>query len=398
MALTIVDRLARREGAWRELDDLLIRLEGGRPVGLEAPRKGSRRRLEPVAAKTGNISEAPVAVNGKGVRFQRLIAEPPAVSEAGLAPKRPSNAPIKTGKLDAAEVLRLGELYRAACADLMIAEAGDMPGDTIASLHRLVARAHNAVYRGRGFRFRGWARELLVETPRRLRNDRTTIVAALAFYGMFFFAALIAAGRPDFARKVCGEEMIDQMEQMYSDDAFHGGDREDAAMAGFYIMNNAGIGLKCMGLGLSFGILTLYELVSEGLILGSVFGYMATTPHWKNFYSFVTAHSAFELTAIVFAGAAGLRIGYSMIDTKGRRRLSSLREEAAAALPTIGASVLLFVLAAFLEGFVSHSSLPYAAKAGIAIACAALLLVYLFLGGRSSSRSADAGAAPPLSI
>ena len=80
-------------------------------------------------------------------------------------------------------------------------------------------------------------------------------------------------------------------------------------MAGFYIPHNAGIGLRCFAWGIVFGLGSLKELLFEGIFLGTVFGHMATTPHALNFYTFVTAHSSFELTAIVLSGAAGLAPG-----------------------------------------------------------------------------------------
>ena len=104
-------------------------------------------------------------------------------------------------------------------------------------------------------------------------------------------------------------------------------------MAGFYIQHNASIGLQCFAWGLFFGLGSLYELLSNGIILGTVFGHMARSPHAANFFTFVTAHGPFELTAIVFSGAAGLRLGYGLIDTQGQTRLASLRREAARALP-----------------------------------------------------------------
>ncbi len=90
----------------------------------------------------------------------------------------------------------------------------------------------------------------------------------------------------------------------------------------------------------------------------------------------------FELTAIVLSGAAGLRLGYGLIETKGQTRLASLQREARNAPPTVGAAVVLFLLAAFLEGYVSASSLPYSARASIALFSAGLLVAYLALGGR----------------
>src|SRR5262249_5201675 len=122
---------------------------------------------------------------------------------------------------------------------------------------------------------------------------------------------------------------------------------------------------QCFAWGLLLGLGSLYELLSNGILLGTAFGHMARGPHAANFFTFVTAHGPFELTAIVFSGAAGLRLGAGLIDTQGETRLASLRREAARALPVAGAAVLLFVLAAFLEGFVSPSSLPYSGKAAV---------------------------------
>lgn len=323
--MRVADRLAQREASWRELDELLDRL--------------SDRRLP--AAR-------------------------------------------------AAQIVRLGELYRAACTDLMLAETHDLPRDTVAYLHALVGRAHNAVYRAQGFRFGDWADALFGTAPRQLRSDPALRLAAVVFFGAFLLCALLAAGRPGFARRVVTEPMIEMMEQSYAEPpgaARRGGEgpsRNDTLMAGFYIQHNTTIGLQCFAYGLFFGLGSLYELLSNALILGTVFGYMATSPYAGNFYTFVTAHAPFELTAIVFSGAAGLRLGYGLIETKGQTRLASLRREAHRALPTVGAAVVLFVLAAFLEGYVSASSLPYPAKAAVALACAGLLAAYLVLGGRGT--------------
>jgi len=348
--MRVADRLAQREATWLELDALLLRLGGGRP----GRRRG--RKLKP--------------------------AEVVFLDEGDLIPEsRPDRRTMTRAGVE--EVVRLGELYRAACADLMLAEAHDLPRDTVAYLHDLVARAHNVVYRGRGFHFRRWAGELLATVPRRLRADPMLRFAALAFYGSFLAFALVGAARPELAARVAGAlgTDLDSFEQMYA--APPGSAvRDDAEMAGFYVQHNAGIGLQCFAWGLALGVMTLYLLAFNGMSIGLVFGHMARTPQAGNFYTFVTAHAPFELTAIVFAGAAGLRLGYSLIETHGRARMESLRQEAVRTLPTIGASVFLFVLAAMLEGFVSASRLPYFVKAGIALVCAGILVAYLAIGGR----------------
>ena len=324
--MRVVDRLAAREQGWRELQVLLFRLEGGR--------------------------------------------------DSRVAP---------------ADLLRLGELYRSACADLMLADAHDLPRDTVAYLHALVGRAHNAVYKTRGLRLSTWAGIVFDEVPRRLRADVMLRIAAMTFWGLFLLTALLSAGRPGYAAKVVGEGHVEAMESMYErplDDKSMQ-DRNDSLRTGYYIIHNAGIGLSCYAWGLMFGIGSLWTLASNAIALGSIFGHMATTPQAGNFYTFVTAHGPFELTAIVFAGAAGLRLGSGLIVTRGLARLASLRREAARSLPIVGVSVILFILAAFLEGFVSPSALPYVAKAGVALLCTLLLAFYLFALGRKPRAGAE---------
>ncbi len=346
--MRVVDRLAGRETDWRELQVLLQRMEGRRPRRAAPPRASG-------AARAG-------------------LAE--------LVDHR------RDREISAGDVLRLGELYRAACADLMLAEAHDLPRDTVAFLHALVGRAHNAVYRTGGFRPADWSNVLFDEVPRRLRSDPMLRVAALTFWGLFLLTASLAAARPGFAARVAGDRQVEMMEQMYERPLDGSArpdhlDRNDAAMAGFYILHNAGIGLSCYAWGLAFGVGTLWTLGSNAIGIGAIFGHMATAPQAANFLTFVTAHGPFELTAIVFSGAAGLRLGWGLIETGGESRPASLRREAGRSLPIAGVAVLLFVLAAFLEAFVSASPLPYAGKAAIAVASAVLLAGYLLLLGRA---------------
>ena len=153
-------------------------------------------------------------------------------------------------------------------------------------------------------------------------------------------------------------------------------------MAGFYIQHNTSIGLQCFAWGILLGLGSLYQLFWNALHIRYPVRLHGHPAARANFFEFVTAHSAFELTAIIVASAAGLRLGWGLIDTQGQSRISSLRREAANALPAVGVAVVLFVLAALVEGYVSASSLPYWAKAAVAILSAASIIAYLALGGR----------------
>lgn len=287
-------------------------------------------------------------------------------------------------RLPAEDALRFSAMYRAACADLALADAYQLPPATVEYLHQLVGRAHNQLYRAEALTARTWFRELFVRVPRCLLADRCLWLAMGIFWGMFALAAALAYFVPDFAEQSLGKDMLASVEEMYSKPVQRGlaeGGNQGSGMAGFYVFNNAGIGLRCFAFGMLFGIGGLYVTLFNAAMIGVLFGYMARSPHADNFFHFVTAHGPFELTAIVFCAAAGMRLGFSLVDTRGLTRIASLRRAAGESMATAWMAVVLFVLAAMIEGFLSPSQAPYALKAAVATLSTAFLLFYLVVLG-----------------
>jgi uncharacterized membrane protein SpoIIM required for sporulation len=285
-------------------------------------------------------------------------------------------------KTPAATLLRFSSLYRAACADLALADAYQLPPATIGYLNRLVGRAHNQLYRSQALNFRSWFHELFVVVPRRLMADRCLWLAMAIFWGFFALAGVMTYNTPDFAERVMGKEQLVQLEQDYSHPVRRGlaeGSEQGGRMAGFYIFNNIGIGLRCFAFGLLLGIGGLYVTVYNATVLGIAVGFMAKSPSAENFFQFVTAHSPFELTAIVLCSAAGMRFGFSIVDTRGLSRADSLRLAAGESTSTVWTAVTLFAMGAMIEAFLSPSVAPYEIKAATAVLSCVLLLVY-FVG------------------
>jgi uncharacterized membrane protein SpoIIM required for sporulation len=281
----------------------------------------------------------------------------------------------------ASEIARFAFLYRAACADLALADAYQLPPATVQYLHQLVGRAHNQMYRSRSFDVAHWSHEMLVALPRRLFRDNSLRLAFVIFWGMFLATMAVAYVSPDFAERLLGKEMITGMEQMYDSPLEDRDVDTGTGMSGFYLQHNAGIGLQCFAGGIFFGVGGILITISNAAILGAVFGHMLTVPQRENFYHFVTGHGPFELTAIVLAAGAGMRMGFSLIDTRGWRRGAALRLAAREAVPAICASIVLFGLAGLIEAFISPSPLPYWVKASVGIVTTLLLLAYFFVLG-----------------
>ncbi len=286
----------------------------------------------------------------------------------------------------------LSELYRSACADLAMADQYKLSPDTTVYLHRLIGKAYNTLYDSRKFQYADWMDIVFRKAPQQIFQDRCVHICAVLFFGLFSLSAYLSYNEalfPGFAERMLGDEMTNQLETMY------GGDRnrtlgDNFRMVAFYINHNTGIGLTCFALG-PLIIPGLIATVFNACFLGAAFGYMARpgVEGGDNFLNFVTAHGAFELTAIALAAAAGLRIGSGWLFTGGLTRIASMQVRAREAIPVMSASGVLFFLAAMTEGLLSPTEIPYLFKALWAMFSSTLLMFYfVVLGYPSESTSA----------
>jgi uncharacterized membrane protein SpoIIM required for sporulation len=195
---------------------------------------------------------------------------------------------------------------------------------------------------------------------------------------------VVVAREPSLAHRVLPGTALYEMEEMYSRN-FEEGEREDAAMAGFYVRHNTSIAFQCFALGFFLGIGTIYVLLSNGIQLGTVAGYVIAQGHGERFLGFVGGHSSFELLAIVVSGAAGLVLGHAIIAPGARSRAEALKERGRVAMElALGAAAMLFV-AAMIEGFWSAQRLPLGIKSTVAGALWVVVAAYLALAGRALS-------------
>ncbi|MCB1052260.1 MAG: stage II sporulation protein M [Acidobacteria bacterium] len=274
--------------------------------------------------------------------------------------------------------LELSQLYRGLCTDISLAYSYRLPEPSIQYLNQLAARTHAVLYKD-SFLYRWDFKAWFFRLPYMMMGNRYVRMGFGLFWIPFLISCALAYANNQFAEHIVGAEMLAQFNEMYSEKAVRASAAEGAGAASFYIFHNVSIGLQCFGWGVLFGIGSIYALIFNGILLGTVFGYMLSGEYAPNFGEFVLAHGPFELTGICLAGACGLKVGYALVDTRGMTRLKSLRKEALDTLPMIAFASLLIFLAAFIEGFVSPSNLPLAVKVAIMALTAFALLVYFNL-------------------
>lgn len=281
------------------------------------------------------------------------------------------------------EWAELASEYRAVCADLASARALGVPADVVAYIDEIAGKAHNRLYSVRPAGLPSSVlREALHGFPRELRAQLPYfLLASLLFYGPLVIGLLGAMSTPEFAARVLPESQLQGMESAYAGDLARGFGG-DASMAGFYVWNNVGIAFRVFATGVLFGLGPLFYLVYNGLVIGTVMGYVTSVGHGGNLFAFVSGHSAWELTGVCVAGAAGLRMGWALVSTGGLSRLGSLAAVGPVLYRLVLGTVVLLLVAASIEGFWSAGPAPAPVKLGFGAVQVAIVAAWLTFGGR----------------
>jgi uncharacterized membrane protein SpoIIM required for sporulation len=273
-------------------------------------------------------------------------------------------------------------LYRTCCEHLALAQARGFPAHVIERLSAVTARAHQIVYRQGEFGLARISRVLLQQFPAMVRAQRGYVaVAALLVLVPAFTLGVATYHRPELILSLVDSRTAAQFEHMYSPSNPAIGRMRDAGsdwmMFGFYIMNNIGIAFQCYVTGILFGVGSVYFLGFNGAFGGAVAGYIASCGYGGTFFPFIATHSAFEITAIILSGAAGLRIGHAVLLPGRVPRLSSLQIAAReTSLIVFGAAVML-VIAAAIEAFWSSAAwVTPTAKYACAGGCWTLVVLF----------------------
>jgi uncharacterized membrane protein SpoIIM required for sporulation len=260
------------------------------------------------------------------------------VADAGRRPER----------LGPERALRLGALYRAAAADLATARRR-FPGDpAVARLEALVGRARHLVYDARTRRrslLRFVARDywrLVAERPLALG------IAALLLFGTAGLGAAWALHSPGTASGVVPSEFRPATQPGHPWRDMTPG--EQAAFTTEIFTNNIEVTLLAFAGGITAGLLTALALVYNGLLLGVVGGLMGGAGNGVGFVDLVTAHGVLELSCILVAGAAGLRVGWAIVAPGHELRRRSLQREARRAVLIAVGTAPWLVIAGIVEG------------------------------------------------
>ncbi len=258
------------------------------------------------------------------------------------------------------EVMRLPGLYRASLSSLSVARSISLDRNVLEYLEALAARAYFCVYGARS-----GLREAIVQFfrtgfPGAIRAARWHIaISALCMaLGALIGFSLVSQDDDWYYTFVSTEMAGDRTPTSSTEDLqavlYDGGGAEIEELnlfATFLFSNNAKVGMMCFALGFALGAPVVLLLVYNGLILGSFLALYDSRGLLAELVAWLLIHGVTELLAVVVCGGAGLVLAESIAFPGRHTRLANLALKGRMATRIIMGAVVMFFLAALLEGF-----------------------------------------------
>lgn len=258
--------------------------------------------------------------------------------------------------LDDEDLRALPVLYRGALSSLSVARETSLDLELVTYLEGLCARAYFFVYGVRtplpsrigAFFARDW--------PVAVRSLwRETLVAFLLLAVGAATGYLLVTGDPSWYDSLF-PFLGDGRDFSASTDflrraLYDGADEPLSVFAAFLFRNNAEVSILCFALGFAFGAPTTMLLVYTGAGLGALLALYASHGLGFELTGWILIHGTTELFAIILAGAAGFRIGWSVVFPGEKTRLASAAAAGRSASLAMVGVVLMLLCAGLLEGF-----------------------------------------------
>ena len=275
---------------------------------------------------------------------------------------------------------RLSDLYIEITDDLSYAKTFYSNSNTVHYLNGIASTAHQKIYKtkkeGKN-RFISFFKE---EFPLQFYNHHKQLLIAFLVFSFFMVVGMYSASQDgNFVRLILGDAYVNMtLENIEKGDpmAVYKKANETKMFLGITI-NNIRVAMYALLLGLLFSVGTLYIMMQNGIMLGSfLYFFYDKDLLWESSRT-IWIHGTIESSVIIIATCAGMVMGNGLIFPKTYTRLESFKRSAKAALKIMLSTVPFFIIAGFLEGFVTrHTEMPDWLAIFIIVSSISLIVFY----------------------
>ncbi len=235
------------------------------------------------------------------------------------------------------------------------------------------------------------------ELPAEIYRSRKAFYVSFIVFVMAVLIGIVSSAHvDDFANVVLGDEYVAMTDENINkgDPMAVYKDMDQGSMFMHITTNNIRVSFLCFVMGLLSSIGTVVILLSNGIMVGAFQYYFYKKGLFLTSFLTIWIHGTIEISSIILAGAAGIILGNGLMFPRSYSRNASLLLSAKRALRVILAIMPLFVIAGFLESFVTRlTEMPTIIKVLIILVSLFLILgvfvFYPFYCARNGSLQTD---------
>jgi len=241
--------------------------------------------------------------------------------------------------------------------------------NTTKYLNGLTALFHQKIYKNKREKSLRILSFWQFELPYLFRFYQRQFAYSLIFFLVFCFIGAISAKYDEnFLRLILGDSYVNMTdENIRKGDAF--GVYKSAGQVSMFLsiaFNNIRVAFATYAMGAFFSVGAVWLLFQNGLMLGSFEYYFFSKNLGFKSITVIFIHGTLEIWAIVIAGAAGLILGNSILFPGTYSRSVSMLKGGRDGLKIVFGLVPVFLIAAFLESFVTrYDKMPLAISLSI---------------------------------
>jgi uncharacterized membrane protein SpoIIM required for sporulation len=277
---------------------------------------------------------------------------------------------------------KLAELYIQVTDDLSFARTQYPESRTTRYLNDLASKVHLEIYKNKKEdknRFIAFWKE---ELPAVMYEVRKPLLYSLIIFLVAGTMGAVSVIHDDtFVRLILGDGYVNMtLENIKSGNPTKVYSGESELMMFFLITwNNILVSFRVFVFGVFASLGTGLYLFYNGLMVGTFIMFFFQEQQLGQALPVIMLHGTIELSSIVIAAAAGFTMGNSLLFPGTYSRMDSFKKGAVKGLKIVMGLVPFFILAGFIESFITrYAFMPLSVKALI-IGLSAFLMVYYFV-------------------
>ncbi len=258
------------------------------------------------------------------------------------------------------------------------------PGSTTHNYINGLARIfHQHIYKNKKEKAGRIKNFWLYEIPLTVRANHYKLLYSLIIFLISISIGLFSASVDDsFVRLILGDSYVNQTLENIENGkplAIYESQPEGSMFVAI-TFNNIRVAFTAFVFGVLMSIGTAYFLFTNGVMLGAFQYFFYQKGYLLISVLTIWIHGTIEIASIVIAGGAGFCIGNSLLFPKTLSRLESFKRGTKDGLKIATGLVPFFIIAGFLESFVTrHADVSLAMSASIIIFSATLIISYFII-------------------